>query len=348
MSLYIDVKYLNLISHRFERFKRKDDYLFNVRCPICGDSQKKKSKMRGYFYRKEGGMFYKCHNCDYGTNFGNMLKQLDQLSYKEYVLERYQNGQSKFTSHKEPELPDFKPKFREQFAPIPPKPKSLIDSLMDRLDTLPYDHEAVKYCEARAIPKSAYDRLYYVDNIQDVVQLNHKYKESIKTEEPRLAIPFFDGNGKLLSVALRAMRGESLRYIIIKVHEDAPTVFGLDKIDVNEQITVVEGQLDSLFLDNAISVSGTSFSKIESLNLPKERLNIVFDNQPKNTEICKLMKKYIDLQYSICIWPDEVSGKDINEMVLSGLTRQRISDIIRNNTFAGLQAQMKLSSWKKC
>jgi hypothetical protein len=60
------------------------------------------------------------------------------------------------------------------------------------------------------------------------------------------------------------------------------------------------------------------------------------------------MKKYRDLQYSICIWPDEVSGKDINEMVLSGLTRQRISDIIRTNTFAGLQAQMKLSSWKKC
>ena len=339
MSLYIDIKYLNLISHRFELFKRKDDNLWNVRCPICGDSQKKKTKMRGYFYRKENGLFYKCHNCDFGTNFGNMLEKLDTLSYKEYVLERYSNGQSKFTSHKKPVLPDFKPKF---------KPKSVIDSLMDRLDTLPYDHEAVKYCESRAIPKDTYDRLYYIDNIKNVIQLNDKYRESIRTEEPRLAIPFFDGDGKLLSVALRAIRGEALRYIIIKVHEDAPTVFGLDKIDVNEQITVVEGQLDSLFLDNAISVSGTSFSKIESLNLPKERLNIVFDNQPKNTEICRLMKKYIDLQYSICIWPEDINGKDINEMVLSGLTRQCVSDIIVNNTFKGLQAQMKLSSWKKC
>lgn len=342
MSLYVDVKYLNLISHRFELFKRKDDNLFNVRCPICGDSQKNKRKMRGYFYRKGNGLFYKCHNCDYGSNFGNVLKQLDTLSYKEYVLERYSDGVSKFESHKEPVLPDFTPKFES-------KPKTLLDSLMDRLDTLPYDHEVIKYCEERAIPKSTYDRLYFVDNIKNVIQLNDKYKESIRTEEPRLAIPCFDGDGRLLSVALRGIRGEALRYIIVKVHDDAPTVFGLDRIDVNKQITVVEGQLDSLFLDNAISVSGTSFGKIESLNLPKDKLSIVFDNQPKNVEICKLMKKYIDLQYSICIWPEELSdGKDINEMVLSGLTKQMIADIISKNTFTGLRAQMKFSSWKKC
>ena len=341
MSLYLDIKYLNLISHKFEAFKRKDDYLFNVRCPICGDSQKNKRKMRGYFYRKSNDLFYKCHNCGAGTNFGNILKQLDSLAYKEYVLERYSDGVSKFKSHKTPELPDFEPKFEK-------KPKRLIDEVMDNLDDLPYDNEAVQYAESRKLPKHKFNRLYYIDNIKNIVQLNSKYKESIITEEPRLAIPFFDTNDKLTAVSLRAMRGEALRYILVKIDEDAPTVFGLDTIDENEEITVVEGPLDSLFMDNCIACAGTSFNKIEQLPIRQDRLRIVFDNQPKNKEVCKLMHKYIELGHSICIWPESVSGKDINDMIMDGLTSDEISSIISDNTFRGLSAQMKFTTWKKC
>lgn len=341
MSLYIDIKYLNLISHKFEAFKRKDDYLFNVRCPLCGDSQKNKRKMRGYFYRKSNDLFYKCHNCGAGTNFGNILKQLDTLAYKEYVMERYSKGVSKFKSHKKPETPDFTPKFKE-------KETTLIDSLMDRLDTLPYDHEAVKYAESRNLPKHKFNRLYYIDNIKNIVQLNSKYKESIVTEEPRLAIPFFDFNGKLTAVSLRAMRGEALRYILVKVDEDAPTVFGLEKVNQDKEIFVVEGPLDSLFLDNSIACAGTSFSKIEHLPIRQNKLVIVFDNQPKNRDVCKLIHKYIELGHSICIWPESVSEKDINDMILDGLTSEDISNIITTNTFSGLSAQMKFTNWKKC
>ncbi len=350
MSLYLDVKYLNMISHKFEIFKRKDDYLFNVRCPICGDSSKNKRKMRGYFYRKQNDMFYKCHNCSHGASFGNMLKQLDQNAYKEYVLERYKDGVSKFKPHKDPEFPNFVPDFDKDNKPEfkKSKPVRIIDRIMDRLDGLPYDHEAIKYCEERKIPKHAYDRLYYIDNIQDVIQLNDKYRESIKTKEPRLVLPFFDKHGGLMSVTLRGMRDETLRYIIVKVNERAPTVFGLDEVDVTEPILVVEGPIDSLFLNNAIAVSGTSFSKIDELDLPKEQITIAFDNQPKNSEVCKLMKKYIDLNYSICIWPSEIKGKDINDMILGGMTTEDVSNIIRENTFQGLSAQMKLTDWKKC
>ena len=360
MSLYLDVKYLNMISHRFEIFKRKDDYLFNVRCPVCGDSAKNKRKMRGYFYRKQNDMFYKCHNCSHGASFGNMLKMLDQNAYKEYVLERYKDGVSKFKPHKDPEFPDFVPDFdksKHKFVPDfdnkekPPFKKSsparMIDRIMDRVDNLPYDHEAVKYCEERKIPKHAFDRLYYIDNVQDVIQLNDKYRESIKTKEPRLAIPFFDHRGHLMSVTLRAMRGETLRYILVKVNEKAPTVFGLDEVDVSEPILVVEGPIDSLFLENAIAVSGTSFSKIDELDLPQEQMTIAFDNQPKNSEVCKLMKKYIDLNYSICIWPNDIEGKDINDMIMSGLSESEVVEIINRNTVKGLSAKLQLMEYKK-
>ena len=77
MSIYVDRKYLNLVSHRLKKFKRKNDDLYNFRCPLCGDSQKNQSKARGYVYRKKNDLFFKCHNCGSGTTMANLIKKLD-------------------------------------------------------------------------------------------------------------------------------------------------------------------------------------------------------------------------------------------------------------------------------
>jgi hypothetical protein len=257
-------------------------------------------------------------------------------------VERYADGAHNKTSHKTVEsvLKFEEPKFTKK-----PEP-NLLDSIMDRLDTLPDDHEVIKYVIDRRIPRDAFDRLYFIPNVKDVIQLNDKYKNSIITTEPRLAIPFFDGAGKLLVVSLRGIRGESLRYINIKVDEDAPSIFGLDKVDPTQEVFVVEGPLDSLFLHNSIACAGTSFGKIDQLSIPKENITIIFDNQPKNREVGKLMNKYIDMGYKLVIWPD-VPGKDINEMIENGLTSVEIQSIINDNTFQGLSAKAKYMMWRK-
>ena len=336
MSLYIDTKYLTQISHKFEIFKKKNDYLWNVRCPICGDSQKNKRKMRGYFFRKDNDLMYKCHNCGHGAHFGTMLKQMDTLLYKEYVLERYADGgnRKKFGTERA---------VKEVVKTEKPE-VSLWTQLMDCLYDLPADHEAIEYVNGRGLPKDSHKRLYFVDNIKNIVQLNYKYKESIRTEEPRLAIPFVNENGKLTSLSLRGMRGEALRYILIKIDEDAPTVYGLDNVDKTQPVTVVEGPLDSLFIKNSIACAGTSFNKIEELGLDKDNTRIVFDNQPKNTEVCKLVEKYVDMGYKVVIWPETIGEKDINDMAIAGVN---VQDIIDSNTYQGLSARMKFTSWRK-
>jgi hypothetical protein len=40
-------------------------------------------------------------------------------------------------------------------------------------------------------------------------------------------------------------------------------------------------------------------------------------------------------------------SKDINEMVLSGLTKQQLISIIKENTYSGLRAEMELNNWHK-
>ena len=60
------------------------------------------------------------------------------------------------------------------------------------------------------------------------------------------------------------------------------------------------------------------------------------------------LNKLIINGYSVCIWPETVKEKDINEMILGGMTSQDIIDIIDNNTYSGLQANFQLSRWQKC
>ena len=94
MSSFIDVKYINLLSAKLPKFKRKSDYLFNFRCPHCGDSKKSSTKARGFVYRKKNDMFFKCHNCGMGQSLGNLIKFLDPIMYKEYALERFKDGKT--------------------------------------------------------------------------------------------------------------------------------------------------------------------------------------------------------------------------------------------------------------
>ena len=92
MSSYIDIKFINLLSTRLPKFKRKSEYLFNFRCPHCGDSQKSQTKARGFVYKKKNDMFFKCHNCSASHNLANLIKLVDRPLYDQYILERYKGS----------------------------------------------------------------------------------------------------------------------------------------------------------------------------------------------------------------------------------------------------------------
>jgi hypothetical protein len=268
--------------------------------------------------------------------FSTFLKSMDEALYQQYSFENYAEGKPLTAIAKE-EVKFEQPVFKT-------KEETLLDKILDRLDTLPNDNEAVKFCLERKIPREKFNRLYFIDNVKKVVQLNESYKELIKTEEPRLVLPFFDDLGQLSGITCRALRGEALRYITVKVKEQTPLIFGVNEVDPSKPVYVVEGPIDSLFLDNAIAVGSSALGKVKQLG--KEDINyiMVFDNQPRNKELCALVAKAIDSNYQIVIWPQTIPEKDINEMVLAN---RNVSKIIKENTFRGLEAKMKFISWKR-
>jgi hypothetical protein len=338
MSYFIDTKYLNLVGHRLPLFKKKKTDLWNCRCIVCGDSRTNKNKARGYFYRQRNDMYYKCHNCLASQHFGTFLKNLDSNLYQQYVFERYASGENGPKSHTKAE------EFVYQYEKVDFKPKPLLETIAQKLSELPDDNEAVQYCLTRKIPRDKFNELYYINSAQKIQMIASEY-DTIKTEEPRLVLPFYNESGELTGVTMRALRGEHLRYIMIKMKEHEPLLFGMNNVNKEIPVTIVEGPIDSLFVDNCVAVAGTGFAKIETLKLNKDLVTIVFDNQPRNIEVCRLVEKYINLNYKVFIWPCNVVEKDINDYVTNG---GEIKQLIHENSYQGLMAKLKFTEWRNC
>ena len=316
--VHIDLKFIMLLSPRLDKFKKVRDNLFNFRCPYCGDSQKFSNKARGYIYRKKNDFFYKCHNCGKGTTFSKVLQHVDPEMYKEFVME-------KFTGPKTDEFKFEAPKFKKR----DPKLENLTP-----INKLNGKHPARQFVESRQIPEEFYSDLYLCSKFFKWAKIRSKQ------DHPRLVIPFRDESGEVFAAQGRAFGKETPKYLTVKF-QDKPKIFGLDRCDWSERTYVVEGPLDSLFVDNCLAVAGADFEHHFPM---KDNVTIILDNETRSREIIKRMEKLIDKDYELVIWPDNVKEKDINDMVLAG--DANIMHTIKNNTYTGLTAKLKLSSWK--
>jgi transcription elongation factor Elf1 len=330
MSEWIDRKYAGIVSNRLDRFQVKSNqpYTANFRCPICGDSQKSKWKARGYFFSKKGGIFYKCHNCSFSGNLNSFLKNVDPALHKQYVFETFSEGKQPNTA---PTPFDFsQPKF---------KPKTILDDLFVPVKGTP----AEDYLRSRLIPEKVWPSLYYVDDSQKLEDLSAKYKDRVLGSDPRLVIPFYDLEDNLVAVNCRAINDCRLRYITVKIDDDAPMIYNLNKVDRNRTVYVTEGPIDSMFLDNSVAVGSSDLNAVSKV-LDRDNVVLVFDNQPRNKQLVQTMEQAAD-QYKMVIWPSSILQKDINEMVESGV--DNIQHIIDNNTLHGLALSVRLNQWKK-
>jgi hypothetical protein len=342
MSLSLDLQYTHLVSTRFEKFVRKGDYLFNCRCPICGDSKKNKAKMRGFIYRKGNDLFYKCHNCAAGLSLGNLIKQIAPDLHKEYVLERYKTGEDGVANRGSKVINVPTPRFDKVST-------DLQYEKWERCDRLPSGHFCLTYLEARKIPKEFYSKLYFTKNYKELCDEINPQHGKIITADARLVIPFFDEYNAIIGISGRALTtaDSKLRYIKIKANDNvSKLIFGLDRLDRTQTVKIVEGELDSLFLSNCIA-SGDSSLYQTAENISTEKIVLIYDNEPRNKEIVKLMADTIKSGHNVVIWPNTIEQKDINDMVKAGLSPSEIEDIISNNTFNGLEAQTNFVFWKK-
>ena len=340
----VDLKYCGILSTRMDRYKVKQSnpYKANFRCPICGDSQKSKTLARGWIIEKDTSAMFHCFNCGQSHPLWRFLKTVDVALYNEYVID------SKF--EKIAALP---PKEKLEgleaiTAPVPNFKRSGSPLLkIKKFGQLAHDHPARTYVNKRKIPTKAHHRLYYAPKFNTWVNslIPDKLPET-KRDLPRLILPMIDKDGVVFGFQGRAFDKLSIRYITIMLDESKPKMFGLDQVDFNKKYYVLEGPIDSLFLSNAVAMAGADGNASGLENL--ENAVFVFDNEPRNVEIVKRMDKMLDRGYKVCIWPSKLDVKDVNDMILSGLSSAEIELMIDQNTYHGLIGKFELSDWRRC
>jgi transcription elongation factor Elf1 len=334
MTDYVDMRYVNLLAGRLPRFsiKHRNPLKVNFRCPVCGDSKTSQKKARGWITEntKTRTLFYSCFNCGVSHSFQNFLKSQDPTLYKDYVTEKFMNKERKAD---EPSIPN------------PEKPvfdKNPLKSIK-KISQLKHDHPVKAYIESRQIPSDQHYRIYYAPKFKTWINsiIPDKFPPFTK-DEPRLILPFFDETGKCFGVSARGFDPNGLRYITI-MFQEVPKIFGMETVNFDKPYFVVEGAIDSLFLNNAVAMAGADGNVYGLKNI--ENATFVFDAEPRNLEITKRMEKLLRKGYKVCIWPHNVPGKDINEMWLKG--KRDIEKTIKENTFSGLEGQLRLTAWRK-
>lgn len=340
---WIEEKYVGGLATRLNMFKRIEGG-YNFRCFICGDSQKSKTKARGFLLRKGDRFSYYCHNCHVSIPFAKFLEQVDPQAYQDYLRERYVEKRPSYDTKNivEP-LPDMSKFITRKFI----KYTALAD--LKKISQLALDHPARRYVVQRQIPSNYHSKLFYAPKFKAWTNTMVPEKFDLtKKDEPRLIIPFVDTSGNLFGYQGRSFFNTDPKYITIILDDEKPKVYGLEAVNFAEQVYVVEGPIDSMFIPNCLAMAGAHIDKTAvSIGLRPNSTTVVYDNEPRNVNIVNAIEKVIDLGYSVCIWPSDMPHKDINDMIKAGLTPRSIQQMIDQHTYRDLIAKMRLTQWKK-
>ena len=318
----VDSKFIGLVSSRLQKFKKIKTDLYNFRCPICGDSQKNKSKTRGYLYSVKADVNFRCHNCGASMTLSNFLKVIDPVIHKQYVFERFKDGHTgRGTVVEEPKFNFETPIF-----------KKTID--LPRASEIPI---AKKYLEKRKLDAT---KFYFAEKFQQWVNSHKQTFDTIHRDESRIIIPLYYKKD-LVGVQGRSLGPNSVKYITTIFYDEAPKIYGLDDIRTRDSVYITEGPFDSTFLRNSIAMCGADGDVGKwGVSTPVW----VYDNEPRNKEITTRISNTIDRGDSVVIFPNNVKEKDINDMVLAG---HDVQSIVESNIYKGLEATLQFTTWKK-
>jgi len=338
-DLNLERTYIIQISSQLSQFEKKRKDLWNCRCPICGDSKTNPYKKRFYIFPHEGAYWTKCHNCSYSQPFKSFLKNFDNSAYKQYILDELE-GKGKGLKDR------FNPSYLKKKIKKKVKVKGFSYDSLINFEDLSLEHPARIYVSNRKIP---FDRIFYCPDFSSFINILHvdHYKISYKnSHEPRIIIPFYREDGLSTVFQARAFSSkEGLRYITIKEHEQELKIYGLDRVDYNKTVFILEGPIDSMMIPNAISMSGISAFLPEGLR----DVIFVFDNEPRKYDVVKSMKKRLLSGEKVVILPERIKYNDLNDMIVNGnMTSEKVLDILMDNVYNGSIGIMRLNKWMRC
>lgn len=328
---------LNQLRSRVQRFKA-GKMTWNFRCPVCGDSDKSKTKARGNIYQNsKGGFSYKCFNCGESKSAQQFLKENFKDLYDEYRLAIFKDRKQTFTP-------------KQIYVPSNAFDKTLLTPAEESL-------EARIYLNSRKIPVEAWKYFYYCTQVGTFIRSNRDdgHYDNIRDGEQYIVTPIkswiaSSDREVVQAVCCRAIAPDAkVRYIHGKFRDDCvedQVIWGLDRIDKSRPIIALEGIFDALFIDNAIALL-TSVKIVRGYD--NSEIIYVLDNEPRNKDIVKIAEKHAAAGRTISLLPEKYLdyGKDVNDYIKNGLDVQTIKNDIISHCYSGPRAVLEIQHWRK-
>lgn len=344
MSNFVDLTYINQISLYLEQFTKVSDNTYRFRCPFCGDSKKSQTKTRGHFYMYEGNWRFKCHNCHHPSDICGVIEKVSPALVRQYKFDKFKasNGNTARTQtqKKKHTIDSTLFKKKEQYLNSPL-------GKLKKISQLSSDHVAKQYITQRQIPNDRHYELFYTNRFRELVNefIPDKFDKP-ELKDRRIVIPFLDANSKLVALQGRTLDNHPAKYITISLDDNAVRYYGMNRVDFRKRVYVLEGPFDSMFIDNAIAQATLPNDNRLSEVYPRTEFVFLFDNQYRNRDVKKAMRKIIAANHSIVLLPNAKYDKDINEMILTGMNQSDIMNLLGRYTFRGLEAQTNFNFWE--
>ena len=256
----------------------------NIACPICGDSHDDSTKKRGNLYWDT--LQYHCYNCGAHSNAYQLLKDYN-LNFKNRedsitVIDYIQQQKVEVKETEVLELGIFK-KIHE-IAPT----RTDLKKWFGFVEIEPGD-----------------PGFFYLRNRM----LSHKLKHFLYSpKDRRIVVLNLAPKDKIIGFQTRTLsKNKNSRYLtydIVKIYEDTgqqltisedelinlkkiSTLFGVLMVDLQREVTMFEGPIDSLFINNSIGLATAGRDTEEFDQIPTIRY--MFDNDSTGKK--KMMQK---------------------------------------------------------
>lgn len=331
-------RYMMLFSSQLDSFKQKSQNLWNCRCPYCGDSKKRKSIARGYFFVKDGTILYKCHNCGTAGSLSMLIKHFDPSLHRAMMLDSFGKV------NKAPEkvlLPVESDKMSRFKSRIEKNPDGLV-----RVS----DNESLysNYLIGRDIPKTHLNRFIEIPSMKKFADSIEKYAGRQFPDVKCIGIPFIVDE-IMTFIQCRNIEDDSLRYMTFEINPGLK-IFGFDDVDFSKRVSVLEGPFDSIFVDNAVANAGaTDHSNIKAISDTGASLRFIFDRDYEtNPQVMAQLVSRIKQGHDVVIFDRSFRAKDINESISNGsFDIDSLNQYLDSRTFSGLRANLELSRISK-
>lgn len=333
--MYIQQMFIARLGAQLKNFRQRKprEWTWSHSCETQIGNKKLPTRA-GIFPNKDGtGFIMHCHHCGASMSFLNFLKDTSPNLYDDYRLEKYRTS--------------------EQPVLTVPKPIEvpLLDINLNGLipvTSLPETSSVVKFLQDRKIPEKHF-KLFYVAPkfFKWASRYKPEFKDS-KNDAPRLIIPYFDLHGRVFGFTCRSFDpNDSKRYLHLRLDPNCDFVYGTERIDPKKTIYVTEGQIDSLFISNAVAVGGANYESAFMKSIQTNSVIIPDSDWKRNKQVGKQLMKAVKLGFKVFFVPDSVEGKDINDFICNGMSVHELQSMIEANTKSGLQAQLEFGLSKR-